>query len=70
MAACTQRAGTITPVKSSVVRGRGVGVGVSGIGVTVGMAVGVLVGEIAGVGDRAAGEYGTFGEVAGAGLTG
>ena len=49
MAACTQRAGTMTPVKTSEVRG-------SGVGVEVGTAVGTGVGEIStggrGVGDN------------------
>jgi len=44
MAACTQRAGTITPVKSSVVTGEAVGLAGMGVG-EAGRSVGVRVGE-------------------------
>jgi hypothetical protein len=52
MAACTQRAGTITPVKSSVVRGSFVGEAVGGKGVMVGVGIGVLCCGSVGVGDK------------------
>ena len=53
MAACTQRAGTITPVNSNVVRGGSVGLGeITGcgrVGDTRGMVVGRRVGIAVGV---------------------